>query len=221
MCIETENKLLSILEKELNTADAAHDYWHAVRVCNNAKFIQQSEAGDLKIIVIASLVHDIVDAKLNNGNEKAGLIRCQDILNRLDLCNEDTVKILDIVQNISFKGGFGEKQDSIEFEIVQDADRPDAIGAVGIARTFAYGGAKNRLMYHPDMLPNKYDSAAEYRKNDNCTINHFHEKLLKLKDLMNTATGKKLAEERHRFMLQFLSQFDKEWNIVENDSKKR
>ena len=205
-------KLLPIIKKEFENAEGGHDYWHAVRVLNNALLLQKTENGDLEIIVAASLLHDIADAKFNAGDENIGLEKVKHILVHICLKEEKIKAVIDIIKTMSFKGGFSETQKSIEFAIVQDADRLDAIGAIGIARTFNYGGFKGRTMYDPSVAPMEYSSAEEYRNSNTPSINHFYEKLLQLKELMNTKTASVLAQERHDFMLLYLDQFYKEWN---------
>ncbi len=202
------------VKKTLENAEKGHDWWHIQRVINLAKQISEKEGGDNFIIELAALLHDISDAKFNGGDEEAGERITLEFLKKNNVDNAVVEKVVEIIANVSYKGGFAkEKPQSIEFKIVQDADRLDSTGAIGIARTFLYSGFKNREMYNPNIKPMKYKSASDYHKSDAPSINHFYEKLLLLKDLMNTKTARQIAEERHKFMLQFLEQFFKEWNV--------
>lgn len=187
------------VEKELAGDGSGHDWWHVYRVWSIAKKIAQKENADQTIVELAALLHDIADWKFNDGDESAGP----------GLVDE----VCEIISTLSYKGaGVATPMRTIEGKIVQDADRLDAIGAVGIARTFAYGGNKNRLMYHPEEAPVMHESFEHYKNNKGHTINHFHEKLLLLKDRMNTESAKKLAEQRHLFMKNYLDRFHKEWD---------
>ena len=178
---------------------------------NLAKSIAEKEGANLFICQMAALLHDIADEKLNE-SEEAGLELVREWLNKQQI--DETIKnqILEIVRTISFKGGHGPKLTTLEAKVVQDADRLDAIGAIGIARCFTYAGAKGHLMYDPHLPPRESMSKEEYRHGESTAINHFYEKLLKLKDLMNTDEGYRLAEERHRFMEDYLRQFFSEWD---------
>jgi uncharacterized protein len=201
------------VKKELEGAEGGHDWWHVERVWNNAKLISQSENVNIFIVELAALLHDIADAKFHNGDENAGPEKARRFLEELALEKEIITHVENIIRNISFKGGnFINDFYSPELAVVQDADRLDAIGAIGIARAFNYGGFKNREIYNPAITPNLQMTKDVYKKSNAPTINHFYEKLLLLKDQMNTETGKKLAEERHRFMKIFLEQFYLEWN---------
>ncbi|MBM6619342.1 HD domain-containing protein [Bacillus suaedaesalsae] len=199
------------VKNELQNEATGHDWWHIVRVHNMARAIAETEQANGFIVEMAALLHDIADEKLNP-TEEIGLQRVRDWLDQYEILESDRHHILTIIKNMSFKGGNKEPLTSIEGMIVQDADRLDAIGAIGIARTFAYGGAKGDVMHDPDLAVREKMSKEEYRTGKSTPINHFYEKLLKLKDLMNTDTGKQLAEERHQFMVQYLQQFMKEWN---------
>lgn len=203
----------SEVKRTLQHAECGHDFSHAVRVMKNAEQIATSEGGDLIIIQAAALLHDVSDEKFSNGNEVIGLKLTENILKKAKFKSAEIAKIIEIIKNISYKGGFNANGiPSIECAIVQDADRLDAIGAIGIARAFHYGGYKNRELYNPEIEPQDFANAEEYRKSNGPTLNHFYEKLLKLKYLMNTPTAKALAEPRHQFLEQFLAQFLTEWN---------
>ncbi|MEC4003446.1 HD domain-containing protein [Flavobacterium sp. SUN052] len=201
------------VKEKLKGAEAGHDWFHIERVYKNALLIAKGENCDLEVVKLGALLHDIADSKFNDGDETVGPKVAREFLESQNASQEIISHVINIIENISFKGGnFEKKFSSKELEIVQDADRLDAIGAIGIARTFNYGGFKNRQMYNPEILPKLAMSKEEYKNNEAPTINHFYEKLLLLKDKMNTETGKKIAEERHHFMELFLSQFYAEWN---------
>jgi len=200
------------VKKTLKNAEGGHDWFHTQRVYNNAIHIAQSEKVDLFIIALGALLHDIADSKFHDGNEKVGPKIAQDFLDQHKIEKRITDHVVAIIKNISFKGGNRAKTfNSNELQVVQDADRLDAIGAIGIARTFNYGGFKNRMLYDPEIKPQLHMDAETYKKSTAPTINHFYEKLLLLKDLMNTKTGRKMAQERHIYMETFLEQFYKEW----------
>ena len=204
----------NFVKQKLEKAEAGHDYWHILRVLRLSEKIAQKEGGNLFIIRLGALLHDIADAKFHQGNEKIGPQIAREYLQSQNMSNDIIEPIVKIIENISFKNSFdGQNYSSLELQIIQDADRLDAIGAIGIARAFIYGGYKNNPIYDPELKPNLKMNKETYKKGNTTTINHFYEKLLKLKDMMNTSTGKQIAEERHRFMLQFLEQFYKEWNI--------
>lgn len=196
-----------ILEKD----SSGHDWWHIYRVAQSAKTIATQEGANAFICEMAALLHDIADEKLT-GNEQLGLKKVSDWMSRHGVAASDAAHVMEIISTMSFKGGGMTPMRTLEGKIVQDADRLDAIGAVGIARVFAYSGAKNRLIHDPMLKPREEMTRAEYRKGDGTGINHFYEKLLKLKDLMNTDFAKKMAEERHRFMENYLHQFYQEWD---------
>jgi uncharacterized protein len=201
------------VKQQLENAEGGHDWFHVERVYKNALLIAQEEPCDLLVVKLGALLHDIADSKFHGGDEHIGPQKARAFLERQDVDQSTIDHVLQIIENISFKGGNFEKTfHSKELEIVQDADRLDAIGAIGIARTFNYGGFKNRPIYNPSIQPNLHMSKEEYKNSEAPTLNHFYEKLLLLKDLMNTPTGKKIAIERHRFMEHFLSQFYAEWD---------
>jgi len=192
----------------LSNAEGGHDWWHIHRVHTNAKRIAQTEACDMLVVELAALLHDIADSKFHNGDEEIGPETAGSFLRSIN-ADEDIIEhVQQIIRHISFKAGFDKsKFHTIELDIVQDADRLDAIGAIGIARAFSYGGFKGREIYDPTIKPNLNMTKAEYKNTTAPTINHFYEKLLLLKDKMNTQTGKKLAEQRHAFMESYLKQF--------------
>jgi uncharacterized protein len=203
---------IAFVKKQLEGAEGGHDWFHIERVYKNALLIAQGEECDLTIVQLGALLHDVADSKFHNGDETVGPKVAREFLESQNATEETIQHVINIIENISFKGGnFEKKFNSIELEIVQDADRLDAIGAIGVARAFNYGGFKNRALYNPDITPNLNMSKEEYKKTDSPTINHFYEKLLLLKNKMNTTTGLKIAEERHQYMEQFLSQFYAEW----------
>jgi uncharacterized protein len=216
------NKIIDItikyIKNELKNVEAGHNWWHVKRVFDLATFIAQKEGGNLLVIQLASLLHDIADYKFYNGNEEIGKKKIKSFLS-LNQVDNNTIKHIEkIIENISYKGGnFQENFDSLEFRIVQDADRLDAMGAIGIARAFHYGGYKNNEIYNPDIEIKLNLSPIEYLNAKSTTINHFFEKLLLLKELLNTKTAQKLAEKKHKFMLSFLEEFFDEWDILEND----
>lgn len=197
----------------LKHAEAGHDWWHIQRVWNNAKLIGQSEKADMLVVELAALLHDIADSKFHDGDEEVGPKIAGEFLESVKV-QEDVIKhVQDIIANMSFKSSLGVINfQSLEMHIVQDADRLDAIGAIGIARAFTYGGYKNREMYNPDVQPALNMSKEEYKNSAAPTINHFYEKLLLLKDRMNTITGRQIAIERHQFMETYLEHFNNEWN---------
>jgi uncharacterized protein len=207
-----EQTILFVKQK-LAHAEGGHDWFHIERVYKNAIEISKGEDVDIQVVKLAALLHDIADSKFNDGDETLGPKIAINFLESHKI-EENTIKhVVNIIENISFKGGnFNSNFNSKELEIVQDADRLDAIGAIGIARAFNYGGFKNRLLYDPEILPNLHMTKEEYKHSKAPTINHFYEKLLLLKNKMNTKKGKKMAEERHTFMENFLEQFYAEWN---------
>lgn len=206
-----DNAILFVKEK-LNNAEGGHDWFHIERVYKNAVLIAQEEDCDLSIVKLGALLHDIADSKFHDGDETVGPKVAREFLETQKVSEEIIQHVVNIIENISFKGGnFEKKFSSKELEIVQDADRLDALGAIGIARAFNYGGFKNRALYNPAIQPQLGMNKEEYKNNESPTLNHFYEKLLLLKDKMNTPTGRKIAEERHRFMEIFLGQFYAEW----------
>jgi uncharacterized protein len=204
---------IAFVKSSLTQAEGGHDWWHANRVWQLSKQLASTENADLLVIELAALLHDIADAKFNKDDETIGTEKARIFLQKLNVDKELVEHVVNIIANISFKGG-NEIQyfKSIELDIVQDADRLDAMGAIGIARTFNYGGFKNREMYNPDIQPNFNMNKEAYRQSTAPTINHFYEKLLLLKDRMNTTTGKMMAQHRHDFMLRFLDEFYSEWD---------
>ncbi|MCP4310452.1 MAG: HD domain-containing protein [Bacteroidetes bacterium] len=207
-------KTIEFVKETLADAEGGHDWFHIERVWKTARFIHSKEgAGDLLTIELAALLHDISDAKFNGGDDEEGSSMACDFLLKKEVDQEKVEHIRDIIKHVSFKGGFPQYHiNTIEFQIVQDADRLDAIGAIGIARAFNYGGFKNRPIHNPEMPLQEYEDSLAYHLSDAPTINHFYEKLLKLKDLMNTRTGMLMAEERHNYMLRFLDRFYNEWD---------
>ena len=203
---------ITFVKKELEGAEAGHDWFHIQRVYNNALNLLKSEQANEQIVVLGALLHDIADSKFHNGDETIGPKKAMDFMTSININDHVKEHVVKIIENISFKGGnFNKTFHSKELEIVQDADRLDAIGAIGIARTFNYGGYKNNGLYDPEIQPKLKMTKEEYKNHKGTTINHFYEKLLLLKDLMNTETGKKLAENRHQYMEGFLEQFYNEW----------
>lgn len=206
-------KTIAFVKEKLRGAEAGHDWFHIERVYKNALLIAQDDSeADLLVVQLGALLHDIADSKFHNGDESIGPETARKFLSENNVDEEVIEKVIKIIENISFKGGIKREYTSRELDIVQDADRLDAIGAVGIARTFNYGGFKNRELYNPEIKPNLNMTKEEYKNSTAPTINHFYEKLLLLKDKMNTPKGKELAQQRHEFMEQFLAQFYKEWN---------
>ena len=203
------NKTRAFVKDKLQNEGSGHDWFHIERVYNLATYLCKKENGDEFIIKMAVLLHDIDDWKFSNNNNTT-----KDFLQSLNIDTSSYNKIMNIINTISYKGGIeNSAQHDIEGKIVQDADRLDAMGAIGIARTFTYGGNKNRLIYNPSIKPKEFNSLEEVKNSNNHTINHFYEKLLKLKNLMNTDTAKQIAEERHKFMELFLDEFYYEWNF--------
>ena len=207
------NNTILFVKQQLENAEGGHDWFHIERVYKNALLIAREEECDILIVKLGALLHDIADSKFHNGDESIGPKIAREFLESQGLKEESIQHIIAVIENISFKGGnFEKKFNSKELEIVQDADRLDALGAIGIARTFNYGGFKNRALYNPNIQPNLNMNKEEYKNSESPTLNHFYEKLLLLKDKMNTPTGKKLAEGRHKYMELFLSQFYAEWD---------
>lgn len=203
----------TFVQQELANAEGGHDWFHIERVYKNALLIAEEEDVNLEIIALGALLHDIADAKFHQGDETVGPKKAQQFLQQQNVEPATIEHVIKIIEHISFKGGnFQQQFHSKELAIVQDADRLDALGAIGIARTFNYGGFKNRKLYDPAIAPKLNMTKEEYKKGDNPTINHFYEKLLLLKDRMNTQKGKQIAQERHLFMEKFLEQFYAEWD---------
>ena len=219
---EIITRTANFVQKTLENAEDGHDWWHIYRVWQTAKTIAQtpdtegslSEA-NLLVVELAALLHDIADSKFHNGDEEIGPKTARNFLNSLGIDVEIVNHVENIIRHISFKGGNFEKTfHSLELAIVQDADRLDAIGAIGIARTFNYGGFKNRPLHDPSVKPDLQMSKTAYKSNNAPTINHFYEKLLLLKHRMNTNAGKRMAAQRHEFMEDFLAQFYAEWEGI-------
>ncbi len=206
---------IAFVKTTLEGAEGGHDWFHIERVYKNSLLIAKEENVDLFVVSLGALLHDIADAKFYNGDESVGPKIASNFLHSKKVTPEVIHHVVKIIENISFKSSLEtkkEKFNSLELQVVQDADRLDAIGAIGIARAFNYGGFKNRVLYNPEIAPNLKMTKEEYKKSTAPTINHFYEKLLLLKDKMNTPSGKKIAEQRHSYMLQFLEQFKLEWN---------
>ncbi len=212
---DTIKKTKAFVQSTLAHAEGGHDWFHIQRVYNNALLISKNEKVDLFVVSLGALLHDIADSKFHNGDETVGPKIARDFLEDLNLPSEIIEHVVNIIENISFKGGHeAQKFRSAELDVVQDADRLDALGAIGIARCFNYGGFKNRPLYNPSVQPNLNMGKEEYKNSTAPSINHFYEKLLLLKDRMNTQTGRDIAYQRHNYMLEFLDQFFREWNGV-------
>ena len=206
------NATINFVKQELKNAEGGHDWFHIQRVYKNSLLIADGVNCDILVVKLGALLHDIADSKFHNGDETVGPKKARLFLEGENVSEKTIVHVINIIENISFKGGNIVKNfHSLELDIVQDADRLDAIGAIGIARTFNYGGFKNREIYNPEIAPNLHMSKEDYKNSEAPTINHFYEKLLLLKDKMNTQTGKEIATQRHHFMESFLSQFYAEW----------
>jgi uncharacterized protein len=207
------DQTISFVKTQLSGAEGGHDWFHIERVWKNALLIADGESCDLLVVELGALLHDIADSKFHNGDETVGPKVAREFLESHNVDEKTIVHVVNIIDNISYKGGnFERKFNSKELAIVQDADRLDAIGAIGIARCFNYGGFRNRALYDPEIPPVLNMSKDDYKKSESQTIKHFYEKLLLLKDLMNTETAKKIATQRHEFMESFLTQFYAEWN---------
>lgn len=216
MFTETEqsviDKTISFVKKELENAEGGHDWFHIERVYKNAILIASEENVNGYIVALAALLHDIADSKFHGGDDSIGPKKANAFLKDLSISEEHINHVTQIIANVSFKGGNVAKTfHSKELDVVQDADRLDALGAVGIARTFNYGGFKNRAIYDPSIRPELNMTPSEYKASTAPTINHFYEKLLLLKDKMNTQSAKRIAEKRHAFMEHYLKQFYAEW----------
>ncbi|MDF2960070.1 MAG: metal dependent phosphohydrolase [Paenibacillus sp.] len=201
----------AFVKQRLEADSSGHDWWHIERVTRTAQWIAKEEGADAFICELAALMHDIADEKLNSSEEE-GLSVVHSWLTEHGVQKEAAAHVMQIISTLSYKGGHNPPVTTKEARVVQDADRLDAIGAVGIARTFAYAGWKGDLMYDPAQPARTDMSHEEYRKGRSTAVNHFYEKLLKLKDLMNTESGKRMAESRHAYMVQFLERFYKEWS---------
>lgn len=206
------NKTIEFVKTKLLGESSGHDYYHALRVYKTSLYLAEKEDADKFTVSLAALLHDIDDWKFSDHNE-TNTLNIEYFLTSVGVDSSTIEKVSTIIKTMSYKGGIVDStQYTLEGKVVQDADRLDAIGAIGIARTFTYGGNKNRVIYNPDIAPKTFASLDEVKNKENHTINHFYEKLLKLKSLMNTNTGKILAEKRHNYMENFLKEFYEEWN---------
>lgn len=206
------NKTAAFVKESLQHAESGHDWWHTERVWKNARLLLRSEDADHLIVELAALLHDIADSKFHNGDEEIGPETAGNFLQSIGVEGNVVFHVEQIIRNMSYKSGLAEiDYSSKEMEIVQDADRLDAIGAIGIARTFTYGGYKNRTLYDPAIEPKPSQSKEEYKNSTAPTVNHFYEKLLLLKNKMNTPAARRIAAERHEFMERYLAQFFAEW----------
>lgn len=207
---------IAFVKETLKNAEGGHDWFHIQRVLSNAKLIAKTENVDDFIVSLGALLHDIADAKFYDGDETVGPKVAREFLESQQVDETTIIHVENIIKHISFKNSLSSKErfSSPELDVIQDADRLDAIGAIGIARCFNYGGFKNRVLYDPEIAPNLNMTKEEYKKSSSPTINHFYEKLLLLKDQMNTTTGQRIAADRHTYMEQFLAQFYDEWNGI-------
>jgi len=206
---------IEFVKSQLEGAEGGHDWWHIYRVWNNAKHIAKTEQVDQTVVELGALLHDIADSKFHDGDEEIGPATARKFLEEQNTEPNIIEHVENIIRHISFKGGnHTQSFKSLELDVVQDADRLDAIGAIGIARTFNYGGHFGRALYDPNIKPNLNMSKEEYKKSSAPTLNHFYEKLLLLKDRMNTKTGRQIANQRHEYMQGFLDQFYKEWEGI-------
>jgi uncharacterized protein len=206
---------IAFVKKELKNAEGGHDWFHIHRVFKNSILISKDEKVDVFVVSLAALLHDIADPKFYKGDETVGPRIASEFLTNQKVTSSIIEHVIHIIKHISFKNSFDKEMKTFtskELEVVQDADRLDAIGAVGIARCFNYGGFKNRALYDPEIIPNLNMTKEQYKSSNAPTINHFYEKLLLLKDQMNTASGKKIATQRHAFMETYLQQFYNEWD---------
>ena len=211
---EVINKITEYLEKNFKNEATGHDYWHFVRVWKIAKYIAKKEGGGRFVIELGALLHDIADWKFNGGTNEIGIEKAKALLQSFNVDEKTINQVCYIIDNISFKGAkVKSSMETKEGKIVQDADKLDALGAIGIARAFAYGGKLNREIYNPDIKPTMHASFEEYKNSKGTTVNHFYEKLLLLKDLMNTKTGKQIAQKRNQFIKDYLKEFFKEWEV--------
>lgn len=214
-----KNKIIAEIKKylkdEFNGEPTGHDFWHSQRVWKMSKEIAKKEGGNIFTIELAALLHDVADWKFCKGDEKAGSKKARKLLKKIGVEEAIIKKVCDIIDNVSFKGA-GEKNgiENKEGMIVQDADRLDVIGAIGIARVFAFGGFAGREIYNPEIKPKIHKTFKDYKKSKSTSINHFFEKVLFLKDRLNTKTAKSIAQKRHKFLNDYLKQFFKEWNVL-------
>lgn len=206
-------KTVDFVKEVLSDAEGGHDWWHIFRVWRLSKHIAQTEDVDIFVVELGALLHDIADSKFYDGDEEVGPRKARDFLSSLNVQENIVTHVENIISNVSFKGGkHTQKFKSPELDVIQDADRLDAMGATGVARTFNYGGHKGREIYNPEIKPNLNMTKEEYKNSNAPTLNHFYEKLLLLKDRMNTKTGKSISGHRHKYMEQFLDEFYREWN---------
>lgn len=209
---EALTKTETYVRQKLEGEGSGHDWWHVHRVRNTALKLAKKEQADLLIVELAALLHDIADHKFHGGDEKIGPATARKWLENLKVREPVIKNVCDIIRDVSFKGAEVETpMKTIEGKVVQDADRLDALGAIGIARAFAYGGYKERELYNPEINPESHHSFEEYKNSTGPTLNHFYEKLFLLKDRMNTDTGRRLAEKRHHFMREYVNRFLAEW----------
>ncbi|WP_407429970.1 HD domain-containing protein [Arcticibacter sp.] len=205
-------KTAAFVKESLENAESGHDWWHTERVWKNARLLLRSEDANHLVVELAALLHDIADSKFHNGDEEIGPKTARKFLQSTGVEEDVVFHVEQIIRHMSYKSGLGEvRYSSREMEIVQDADRLDAIGAIGIARAFTYGGYKNRTLYDPSIEPKPLQSKEEYKNSTAPTINHFYEKLLLLKDKMNTSAARRIAAGRHEFMERYLEEFFGEW----------
>lgn len=206
-------KTIDFVKKTLADAEGGHDWWHVYRVWNLSRQIAKTENVDGFVVELGALLHDVADSKFYDGDETIGPRKAREFLSSLEVQEDVIVHVENIISNVSFGGGnFKQKFKSLELDVVQDADRLDALGAMGIARAFNYGGYNGRVIYDPEIKPNLNMTKEKYRINNTSTLNHFYEKYLLLKDRMNTKTGKSMSEHRHEYIEQFLDEFHQEWN---------
>jgi uncharacterized protein len=209
------SKTASYVRKRLENDPTGHDWWHTLRVWNTARYIAKKEHADMFIVELAALLHDVADWKFHGGDETAGARVSRRLLQKLNVKKDVIDSVCDIIINVSFKGAvYKNRIKSKEGMVVQDADRLDATGAMGIARCFAFGGYLRRPIYDPSIKPKVNKTVEEYKKMNETSINHFYEKLLLLKGRMNTKTGKRIANSRHKFMENYLKEFFREWKGV-------
>jgi len=212
---ELVRKAAEYVRAELAGRQAGHDWWHTWRVWRLSRYIAGCEGAELPVVELAALLHDLADWKFSS-DEQAGQRAARAWLSEQGAARRLTERVCEAIASVSFKGaGVPDAAASLEAKVVQDADRLDAIGAIGIARAFAYGGYKGRSIYEPQVLPQQHGSFEQYRRSASPTINHFYEKLLLLKDRLHTATARRIAQRRHEFMLRFLDEFFREWRFAE------
>ncbi len=212
------NSTIDFVKAELINAEGGHDWWHIQRVWKNSISLAKTEDVNGLVVELGALLHDIADSKFHNGNEEIGPKKARSFLESMHVEDSIILQVENIIRHISFKGGNqAQNFKSNELDVVQDADRLDAIGAIGIARTFNYGGHKGHELYNPNIPPKLNQTKEEYKNSKAPTLNHFYEKLLLLKDRMNTDSGKRIAESRHKVMEDFLAQFYREWDGIDGD----